>query len=376
MDTSSEIKDSMMFPEKPLRKFGNRRFCFNGRCSILTNCAGLPLTLLMSFYSIVQMLYFVNKFITISSSIRLCFFIAHSVMFILVLLQTLIVSFSNSGVFYPQKEILSSDSRLKMMIANINNQDFFLKYCTTCNIVRDLRVFHCKHCNLCVLRHDHHCPWLSVCIGYRNHKKFLFLLFLTFLYLILNGFTMSIILLNPSYLYFNSSENETILLTQDYILGSVFCILLLLLFIFVLSLIGYQIYFISTNQTTSENLRRNKNAKNPYTMDSCSKNQSEFFINPLGFKKRVQYNESATSFLELASLLTDYIDNIDKTFPLRKKMIKEKEVKKEKDVDEISRQTEMTISTIDENHKERANSIEMKQHDSNDKEKKLVDNVV
>ena len=108
MDTSSEIKDSMMFPEKPLRKFGNRRFCCNGRCSILTNCVGLPLTVLMSIYSIVQILYFINKFITISSSIRICFFISHIAMFFLVLSQTLIVSLSNSGFFYPKKEILSS----------------------------------------------------------------------------------------------------------------------------------------------------------------------------------------------------------------------------------------------------------------------------
>ena len=111
-------------------------------------------------------------------------------------------------------------------------------------------------------------------------------------------------------------------------------------------------------------------------MDSCSKNQSEFFIDPLGYKKRIQYNDSAKSFLELSSLLTDYIDNIDKTFPLRKNMIKEKDEKKEKDSDEISRQTEMTLSTIDEKKKDRANSIEMKQNDSSDKEKNLVDNVV
>ena len=112
-------------------------------------------------------------------------------------------------------------------------------------------------------------------------------------------------------------------------------------------------------------------------MESCSKNQSEFFIDPLEYKKRIQYNDSAKSFLELSSLLTDYIDNIDKTFPLRKNMIKEKEEKKEKDCDEISRQTEMTLSTIDEKKKERASSIEMKQNDSSsDKEKNLVDNVV
>ena len=56
------------------------------------------------------------------------------------------------------------------MIATIKEQDYFLKFCYTCKIAKDLRVYHCPECGVCILRHDHHCPWLSTCIGLNNHK--------------------------------------------------------------------------------------------------------------------------------------------------------------------------------------------------------------
>ena len=59
------------------------------------------------------------------------------------------------------------------MIATINGQDYFLKFCKTCLIAKDLRVYHCPDCGLCIIRHDHHCPWLSTCIGLNNHKDFM-----------------------------------------------------------------------------------------------------------------------------------------------------------------------------------------------------------
>lgn len=43
--------------------------------------------------------------------------------------------------------------------------------------VRPERAHHCSSCNDCVLRMDHHCPWVGNCIGWRNHKYFMVLLF-------------------------------------------------------------------------------------------------------------------------------------------------------------------------------------------------------
>lgn len=38
-------------------------------------------------------------------------------------------------------------------LASKNGKDFLLKYCSTCKIVRELRVFHCSNCNACISRH-------------------------------------------------------------------------------------------------------------------------------------------------------------------------------------------------------------------------------
>lgn len=49
--------------------------------------------------------------------------------------------------------------------------------CSSCKILRPERAHHCKQCNICVLRMDHHCPMVGNCIGWRNHKYFILVLF-------------------------------------------------------------------------------------------------------------------------------------------------------------------------------------------------------
>ena len=58
------------------------------------------------------------------------------------------------------------------------------KVCKYCNHPRPLRSHHCASCNLCVEMFDHHCPILNNCIGRRNHKRFLFFVFYTLVFLV------------------------------------------------------------------------------------------------------------------------------------------------------------------------------------------------
>ena len=46
------------------------------------------------------------------------------------------------------------------------------RFCVVCEMDQPLRSKHCKSCGHCIALHDHHCPWLGVCIGELNRRKF------------------------------------------------------------------------------------------------------------------------------------------------------------------------------------------------------------
>lgn len=49
--------------------------------------------------------------------------------------------------------------------------------CQRCLRTKPDRTHHCSQCNQCILKMDHHCPWVANCIGFRNHKYFLNMIF-------------------------------------------------------------------------------------------------------------------------------------------------------------------------------------------------------
>ena len=71
----------------------------------------------------------------------------------------------------------------------VGGKGYFLKFCTTCNLIRDVRTFHCNSCNLCVEKHDHHCGYVSNCIGAYNYKKFIYFIISAFVHVSLIFFT-------------------------------------------------------------------------------------------------------------------------------------------------------------------------------------------
>ena len=80
---------------------------------------------------------------------------------------------------------------LTSYICLCNNKLVTVKRCSTCCIYTPPRAYHCLKCDAldlhsllissCILTFDHHCPWVSNCVGRRNHKYFMwFLVFPSF----------------------------------------------------------------------------------------------------------------------------------------------------------------------------------------------------
>ncbi|EPX74480.1 palmitoyltransferase [Schizosaccharomyces octosporus yFS286] len=61
-------------------------------------------------------------------------------------------------------------------------------YCIKCLQLKPERSFHCLSCGRCIYRYDHHCPWISNCVGMKNHKSFLI-------------YTLLLVILIPVYCY-------------------------------------------------------------------------------------------------------------------------------------------------------------------------------
>ena len=75
------------------------------------------------------------------------------------------VSFSDPGIIMPSN-IPEEEYEKHVPIAVSKGKNFILKHCLTCNIVRDLRVFHCSNCNVCISRHGIFLTKIIIVHGY------------------------------------------------------------------------------------------------------------------------------------------------------------------------------------------------------------------
>ena len=278
---------------------GSKYFFCKGKYALDKKCIGLPFTLLGLIYNLVHMNYLLNKltehnflyFLTVIISILF------SILEIFFILKT---ALRNPGAFLPDYNLdVTNSSEASLMIATIKGQDYFLKFCRTCKIPRDLRVYHCPLCGICVLRHDHHCPWLSTCVGLNNNKLFIELVVVTFFYFI---FTSCVYL---SLVDFTKKFFEN--MDTNKIFAFILLCLNVIIFGFIAVLLMSHIRYISTGQTTSEHIKRPKGAINPYTLNNCKDNQEEFWKCPMKYKERVTYNKNASMFLDQVLLIEDYM---------------------------------------------------------------------
>jgi len=117
------------------------------------------------------------------------------------------------------------------------------RHCKWCLTFKPDRCHHCRICGSCVLRMDHHCPWIMNCVGFRNHKYFILLVFYAVMSTCFIGITV-----------FESVEravmeetlpNDRFMLVLCLVLCSLMGLLMLLFF-------GFHIWLMLQGMTTIE----------------------------------------------------------------------------------------------------------------------------
>ena len=306
----SDVPLNTEYKNKKCVFIGNKYFFCSGKFSINPKSIGFPIYLIIFFYNFGHTFYYIHKFIY-DNLIYLIILIIFTVLFTLQMIETFLTALIDPGSFLPNKKEDNSDSfDAKLMIATINNHDYFLKFCYTCKIARDLRVYHCPVCGLCILRHDHHCPWLATCIGLNNHKHFIYLIIIN---LIFFACTLGL------HLYFLFVFNNEELFTVVEIVFIYFLIVLNgCVFLFHIVLIYNHAKYICTGQTTREKIKRSPGAVNPFRLPSKCENMNEFWKCPMKYKERINYNDKACKYLDNNILINDYLNGKYKITPDKK----------------------------------------------------------
>lgn len=124
------------------------------------------------------------------------------------------------------------------------------KYCRTCRIWRPPRAAHCSTCDCCVAVHDHHCVWLNNCVGQRNYRYFLGMLW---------GATVtSAVLIANAGVHLHRARRGA----RDAPVAVLLIVWGALSAIYPAALLGYHIAMAGTQQTTREYLSQ-IGSKNP-----------------------------------------------------------------------------------------------------------------
>jgi len=133
------------------------------------------------------------------------------------------------------------------------------RFCKWCNQYKPDRCHHCRVCRSCILRMDHHCPWIANCVGFRNHKFFLLLVFYAMVNCVLIFATMM-------ETFRKTVEEE---MTPLHRFGIVYCMTLAaLMTLLLVPFFLLHISFMLKSQSTIEYCeKRTKNTQSPVTYD-------------------------------------------------------------------------------------------------------------
>ena len=263
------------FPEKIIENLNLfKLFNQTRRFPSKTNFGGFVTTLFM--FTILTFLYLICNInlIKLFPKDKL-YYIFTFIIIIIFLIITLLFFFdvSTSIPGYQKGEnIKEEDYNSVIYSQTIGDKTYELKYCKTCEKIRDIRTHHCNICNICIEKHDHHCDFVSNCIGKKNYKKFFIFMNIAFFYLLLvEIFSIKIIFDIKDE---NFEENKKYLIVIIYIFCTINIFIVGFFLCFLITLIIQHCFYISKNEMTREII---KNYETKNFNKGCIKNWKEKF---------------------------------------------------------------------------------------------------
>ncbi|KAK8824149.1 palmitoyltransferase ZDHHC14 [Blastocystis sp. ATCC 50177/Nand II] len=188
-----------------------------------------------------------------------------------------------------QEALKSGDSTLIVPVLQFpclyKGQLISLHFCASCNHFVPPRGFHCRYCDVCVREFDHHCPWVGNCVGYRNHRFFVWFL-LTGVFLALFGIVfVSVYFASYTINLLESGVSFTLLSflreTWGCILYGCFCIGLIAP---CTNLALYHLRIASHNQTTHEEI-----ALPPHLTVKTETDYKKYYPFSQGWRENLKY---------------------------------------------------------------------------------------
>ncbi|CAI5734136.1 unnamed protein product [Hyaloperonospora brassicae] len=158
-----------------------------------------------------------------------------------------------ASVGFPSPVIAAEDGVNTELLAEgsdnglLDNSSSDLHFCNECHVFQPLRTKHCKDCARCTRQYDHHCDCVGTCVGENNRRLFV-------LFLCLQSLEGAVMIGVTSSAFSDEEDVDSWFKTNA--LYIVLCFLLVCVLLIVVPLLGYQVFLISTNQTSWEHARR------------------------------------------------------------------------------------------------------------------------
>ncbi|ORY53714.1 zf-DHHC-domain-containing protein [Rhizoclosmatium globosum] len=148
-------------------------------------------------------------------------------------------------------------------------------YCHSCQRYKPPRAHHCRYCSRCILRMDHHCSWIANCVGHGNQAHFIRFLFWSCIScwccVLVIVARLEVVLVGAVRGHSNleMESGELIIVCMN--------VVVLTPMVTMVSMLFYnQIQLLLTNETTIENLKKNRYSSYSYAGRRVDLNENPY----------------------------------------------------------------------------------------------------